>query len=59
VNGSSRDQAPADVADEIWGLGEAGFEDAGILDMPFTTTYLAFVNRTADGLGVAVQEYWE
>ena len=40
-------------------LRQAGFIDADILDINQTTGYFAFVNRLADGLGVALESFWE
>ena len=38
-------------------LRSAGLEDREILDLNQVTAYYAYVNRVADGLGVAVDEY--
>ncbi len=35
----------------------AGLSDADILDANLVTAYFAFVNRIADGLGVALEPY--
>ena len=37
-------------------LRKAGFDDQAILDIAQITAYFAFVNRTADGLGVSLEE---
>ena len=38
-------------------LREVGLTDEGILDANLTVAYFAYVNRIADGLGVALDEY--
>lgn len=40
-------------------LRAVGFSDAAILDINQVTGYYAFVNRLADGLGVALESFWE
>ena len=45
---------PADVE----ALRAAGFDDRAILDIAQITAYYAYVNRIADGLGVALEDYW-
>ena len=45
----------ADVA----ALRQAGFSDAAILDINQVTSYYAYVNRLADGLGVELEGFWE
>jgi alkylhydroperoxidase family enzyme len=40
-------------------LREAGFSDEAILDVNQVTSYYAFVNRLADGLGVELEAMWE
>lgn len=53
-------QTPAEVSrDDVQALHDAGFDDRAILDIAQITAYFAFVNRTADGLGVTVEDYWE
>lgn len=47
--------AEADVA----ALRDVGFSDTDILDINQITGYYAFVNRLADGLGVALEAFWE
>ena len=37
----------------------AGFSNAGILDIAHVTSYYAYVNRLADGLGVDLESFWE
>ena len=47
-------RTPAAVSeDDVQALREAGFDDRVILDIALVTAYFAFVNRVADGLGVA------
>ena len=41
---------------DVQALDEAGFDDRAILDIAQITAYFAFVNRTADGLGVALED---
>jgi uncharacterized peroxidase-related enzyme len=51
---------PAAVtADDVQTLRDAGFDDRAILDIAQITAYFAFVNRTADGLGVTQEPYWD
>ncbi len=53
-------RAPADVrADDVDALRNAGFSDHAILDIVQIAAYFAYVNRLADGLGVALEDYWE
>jgi alkylhydroperoxidase family enzyme len=42
----------------VQALRKAGFADRAILDIAQITAYFAFVNRTADGLGVSVEDDW-
>ena len=44
--------------DDVQALREASFDDRAILDIALITAYFAFVNRVADGLGVALEDYW-
>ena len=52
---------------EPWNMGEAdvqelrdaGFSNAGILDIVQVTGYYAYVNRLADALGVELEAFWE
>ena len=47
-------EAPASVTeDDVEALRQAGFSDAAILDINLITSYFNFVNRIAEGLGVA------
>ena len=49
---------PAFVAeDDGQTLRDAGFDDRDVLDIALITSYFAFVNRVADGLGVALEDY--
>ena len=41
---------------DVIALREAGFSDAAILDINQVTSYYAYVNRLADGLGVELEE---
>ena len=41
---------------DVDALRDAGFSDAGILDVNQVTGYYAFVNRLADGLGVGLED---
>lgn len=51
-------RSPADVTrQDVQALRDAGFDDRSILDIAQITAYFAFVNRTADGLGVVLEEY--
>lgn len=45
--------------DDLEPLRAAGLSDAGILDANVTVAYFAYVNRIADGLGVAVDAYMQ
>ncbi len=52
-------QAPWTMTEaDVIGLRENGFTDEAILDINQVTGYYAFVNRLADGLGVALEEFW-
>ena len=44
---------------DVISLREAGFSDSAILDINQVTGYYAYVNRLADGLGVALEAYWD
>jgi len=53
-------QAPWSMCEaDVHALRAAGFDDAGILDINQVTSYYAYVNRLADGLGVELEEFWE
>lgn len=43
---------------DIHSLRETGWSDAAILDMNLVSSYYAFVNRLADGLGVGLEARW-
>jgi uncharacterized peroxidase-related enzyme len=50
---------PSEVTrEDVQALRDAGFDDRAILDIAQITAYFAFVNRTADGLGVTMEEFW-
>jgi uncharacterized peroxidase-related enzyme len=44
---------------DVQALRDAGFDDGAILDIAQITAYFAFVNRTADGLGITIEDFWE
>ncbi len=46
------------VEADVIALRDAGFSDAEILDINQVTGYYAYVNRLADGLGVALETFW-
>ena len=49
-------RAPATMESaDVEALRAVGFEDRAILDINQVTAYYAFVNRLADGLGVALE----
>ena len=43
---------------DVEALREAGHTDTAILDINLATSYYAFVNRLADGLGVELEDFW-
>ena len=47
------------VEDDVQELRDAGFSNAGILDIAHVTSYYAYVNRLADGLVVDLEPFWE
>ena len=50
-------KTPADLTEnDIKKLRAEGFDDRGIHDICVITSYFAFVNRIADGLGVELEE---
>jgi alkylhydroperoxidase family enzyme len=50
--------APASVTeDDIGNLRREGFGDRDILDICEVTSYYAYVNRMADGLGVTLETW--
>ncbi len=49
---------PWDVSGaDVEALRDAGFEDRDILDICEVAAYYAYVNRIADGLGVAIETW--
>jgi uncharacterized peroxidase-related enzyme len=51
--------SPAAVTrEDVQSLRDAGFDDRAILDIAQITAYFAFANRTVDGLGVSVEDFW-
>ena len=44
---------------DVVALREAGFSDSAILEFNQVTSYYAYVNRLADGLGVELEEFWK
>ena len=44
---------------DVVALREVGFSDEAILNINQVTSYYAFVNRLADGLGVELEAFWE
>ncbi len=67
---SPADRAMLDYTDKLtrapWKMREGdvaalraeGFSDRAILDIAQVVAYYAYVNRIADGLGVALESYW-
>jgi len=47
------------IEDDVIVLREQGFSDAAILDINQVTSYYAYVNRLADGLGVELEAFWD
>ncbi len=45
------------VEADVAALCAAGFGDAAILDINQVTSYYAYVNRLADGLGVELEDF--
>ncbi len=53
-------RTPAAVAEEdIVQLRTAGFQDKAILEINKITGFFAWCNRTVDGLGVELEDFWE
>ncbi len=53
-------RSPGDITQEdIAPLRACGLDDVAIHDLVSVTAYFAFVNRIADGLGVALEDRWE
>ncbi len=52
-------RTPADMqAQDVSALRAVGFDDRAIHDIALVVGYFAFVNRVADGLGVALEARW-
>ncbi len=52
-------RAPGDMREaDVAALRAQGFSDRAILDIAQVTAYYAYVNRIADGLGLALEAYW-
>ena len=52
-------EAPATVArGDVEGLRAAGFGDEAILEINQVTGFFAWCNRTVDGLGVELEDFW-
>lgn len=47
------------VETDVATLRQAGFSDSAILDINQVTSYYAYVNRLADGLGVELESFWD
>ncbi|VAW35094.1 hypothetical protein MNBD_CHLOROFLEXI01-162 [hydrothermal vent metagenome] len=45
------------VEADVIALRDVGFSDAAVLDINQVTSYYAYVNRLADGLGVALEAH--
>lgn len=51
---------PADVVEpDVLRLRRAGFGDKAILEINQITGFFAWCNRTVDGLGVELENFWE
>ena len=51
---------PWDIKEiDVQELRDAGFSNAGILDIVQVIGYYAYVNRLADGLGVELEAFWK
>lgn len=46
------------IEQDVIMLRKAGFADVDILDINQIVAYYAYVNRTADGLGVHLESFW-
>ena len=52
-------RSPGEMAErDLTPLRDAGFDDRAIHDIVLVAAYYAFVNRVADGLGVALEAGW-
>lgn len=45
--------------EDVDALRGQGWSDAAVLDLNIVTSYYAFVNRIADGLGVELERDWD
>lgn len=53
-------RAPAHTQEsDVLRLREAGFGDKAILEINQITGFFAWCNRTVDGLGVELEDFWE
>jgi len=53
-------RSPGDITPEdVVPLRTHGLDDVAIHDLVSVTAYFAFVNRIADGLGVALEDRWQ
>ncbi|TDJ54888.1 MAG: peroxidase [Gemmatimonadetes bacterium] len=53
-------RSPGDITPEdVVPLRAQGLDDVAIHDLVSVTAYFAFVNRIADGLGVALEDRWQ
>lgn len=53
-------QTPAQVIEEdVSRLRTVGFGDKAILEINQITGFFAWCNRTVDGLGVALEDFWQ
>jgi len=51
---------PAQVVEaQVIAMREAGFSDEGILEINQITGFFAWCNRTIDGLGVPLEDFWD
>ncbi len=52
--------SPADVTQaDVQAMRSAGFDDEGIVEINQITGFFAWCNRTVDGLGVELEDFWE
>ncbi len=53
-------ETPAAVEEaDVLRLRDAGFEDKAILEINQITGFFAWCNRTVDGLGVELEDFWD
>ena len=53
-------EQPTDMIEsDIDTLRKMGFKDQAILDINQIVAYYAYVNRSADGVGVEVEDFWK